>query len=132
RSLLDGHPGAFVQTNTYGVYTLLEAAKNANIERFVQVSTDEVYGEVNEGFSVEDDLLNPRSPYSASKAGGELLVKSYYTSHNLPVIITRGSNTFGPRQFPEKLIPLFISNALEDKSLPLYGDGLQQRDWIHV
>jgi dTDP-glucose 4,6-dehydratase len=128
RSLQDG--GSFVQTNVYGVYTLLEAARANGVERFVQVSTDEVYGEVNEGFSVETDALTPRSPYSAAKAGGELIAQSYYVSHGVPVIITRGSNTFGTHQFPEKLIPLFITNALDDKPLPLYGDGLQQRDWI--
>lgn len=132
RSLHDGAEGAgvFVQTNVYGVYTLLEAAKKQGVERFVQVSTDEVYGEVSEGFSAETDALAPRSPYSAAKAGGELIAQSYYVSHNVPVIITRGSNTFGTHQFPEKLIPLFITNALDDKPLPLYGDGLQQRDWI--
>lgn len=128
RSLQDG--GSFVQTNVYGVYTLLEGARAKGVERFVQVSTDEVYGEVNEGFSLETDALAPRSPYSAAKAGGELIAQSYYVSHGLPVIITRGSNTFGTHQFPEKLIPLFITNALDDRPLPLYGDGLQQRDWI--
>jgi dTDP-glucose 4,6-dehydratase len=132
RSLLENQPGVFVQTNVYGVFTLLETAKKQGVERFVQVSTDEVYGEVNEGFSVETDALAPRSPYSAAKAGGELLAQSYYQSHGVPVIITRGSNTFGTHQFPEKLIPLFISNALDDKPLPLYGDGLQQRDWIYA
>jgi dTDP-glucose 4,6-dehydratase len=130
RSLQDG--GSFVQTNVYGVYTLLEAARAKGVERFVQVSTDEVYGEVNEGFSLETDALAPRSPYSAAKAGGELIAQSYYVSHGVPVIITRGSNTFGTHQFPEKLIPLFITNALDDKPLPLYGDGLQQRDWIYA
>lgn len=130
RSLHDGTN--FVQTNVQGVHTLLEVARKAGVERFLQVSTDEVYGEVNEGFSVESDVLAPRSPYSAAKAGGELIAHSYFISHNVPVIITRGSNTFGTHQFPEKLIPLFISNALDDKLLPLYGDGLQQRDWIYA
>ena len=130
RSLHDGTN--FVQTNVQGVHTLLEVARQLGVDRFLQVSTDEVYGEVNEGFSVETDVLAPRSPYSAAKAGGELIAHSYFTSHDLPVIITRGSNTFGPHQFPEKLIPLFITNALDDASLPMYGDGMQQRDWIYA
>jgi len=130
RSLQDGTN--FVQTNVQGVHTLLEAARKVGVQRFLQVSTDEVYGEVNEGFSVETDVLAPRSPYSAAKAGGELIAHSYFISHDLPVIITRGSNTFGAHQFPEKLIPLFITNALDDKPLPLYGDGMQQRDWIYA
>lgn len=132
RSLQEGRQGAgiFVKTNVYGVYILLEAAKKLGVERFVQVSTDEVYGDVSAGYSVETDTLAPRSPYSAAKASGELMAQSYFVAHDVPVIITRGSNTFGPQQFPEKLIPLFITNALDDQSLPIYGDGLQQRDWI--
>lgn len=132
RSLLGdpAHAGAFVQTDVYGVYVLCEAARKAGVQRFVQVSTDEVYGDVETGSSSETDSLRPRSPYAASKAGGELIAHSYFVSHGLPVVVTRGSNTFGPFQFPEKLIPLFITNALDDQALPLYGDGLQRRDWI--
>lgn len=132
RSLM-GDPelaGAFVQTDVYGVYVLCEEAKKRGIGRFIQVSTDEVYGDVHEGYSLETDPLEPRSPYAASKAGGELIARSYFISHGLPVITTRGSNTFGPYQFPEKLIPLMVTNAMDDQSLPLYGDGMQQRDWI--
>jgi dTDP-glucose 4,6-dehydratase len=124
--------GAFVQTDVYGVYVLCEAAKKQGVQRFIQVSTDEVYGDVHEGYSTETDPLEPRSPYAASKAGGELIARSYGISHGLPVITTRGSNTFGPYQFPEKLIPLMITNAIDDRPLPVYGDGLQRRDWIHA
>jgi dTDP-glucose 4,6-dehydratase len=119
-----------VQTDVYGVYILLEEARRQNVDLFLQISTDEVYGDVEEGHSVESDPLSPRSPYSAAKAGGELMARSYGISHGLPVIITRGSNNFGPYQYPEKLIPLFITNAIDDQPLPLYGDGLQRRDWI--
>jgi dTDP-glucose 4,6-dehydratase len=134
RSLM-GDPelaGAFVQTDVYGVYVLCEEAKKRGISRFIQVSTDEVYGDVHEGYSVETDPLSPRSPYAASKAGGELIARSYFISHGLPVITTRGSNTFGPYQFPEKLIPLMVTNAIDDQNLPLYGDGMQRRDWIYA
>ncbi|PQV64233.1 dTDP-glucose 4,6-dehydratase [Abditibacterium utsteinense] len=134
RSLM-GDPelaGAFVQTDVYGVYVLCEEAKKRGVSRFIQVSTDEVYGDVHEGYSVETDPLQPRSPYSASKAGGEMIATSYFISHGLPVIISRGSNTFGPYQFPEKLIPLMITNAIDDQKLPIYGDGLQRRDWIYA
>ena len=134
RSLM-GDPelaGAFVQTDVYGVYALCEEAKKRGVERFIQVSTDEVYGDVESGHSVETDPLAPRSPYAASKAGGELIARSYFISHGLPVIITRGSNTFGPFQFPEKLIPLMTTNAIDDKQLPIYGDGMQRRDWIYA
>ncbi len=134
RSLM-GDPnlaGAFVQTDVYGVYVLCEAAKKAGISRFIQVSTDEVYGDVEHGYSLETDPLEPRSPYAASKAGGELIARSYFISHGLPVITTRGSNTFGPYQFPEKLIPLMTTNAIDDGALPVYGDGLQRRDWIYA
>lgn len=134
RSLM-GDPelaGAFVQTDVYGVYVLCEQAKKQGVERFIQVSTDEVYGDVHEGYSLETDPLEPRSPYAASKAGGELISRSYFISHGLPVITTRGSNTFGPYQFPEKLIPLMVTNAIDDKPLPVYGDGLQRRDWIYA
>jgi dTDP-glucose 4,6-dehydratase len=134
RSLIEGaqHAGSFIQTNTYGVYVLLEEAQKRGVEKFLHVSTDEVYGDVPRGHSVESDTLLPRSPYAASKAGGELIARSYFVSHGVPVVITRGSNNFGPYQFPEKLIPLFITNALDDLPLPLYGDGLQQRDFLFV
>lgn len=130
RSITD--PGSFVLTDVYGVFVLLEACKKFGIERFLHVSTDEVYGSIEEGHFKESDPLNPSSPYSASKAGGELLARSYYVTYGLPVLITRGSNTFGPYQYPEKLIPLFITNAIEDKPLPVYGDGKQVRDWLYV
>lgn len=125
-------PGAFIQTDVYGTYILLEEARRTGVERFLQVSTDEVYGHVPSGSSKETDNLEPRSPYSASKAGGEMIAQAYFITYGLPVIITRGSNNYGPYQYPEKLIPLFITNALEDKSLPVYGDGQQIRDWIYV
>ena len=124
--------GAFIQADVYGVYILLEEAKRQNVSLFLQVSTDEVYGDVETGHSVEIDSLEPRSPYSAAKAGGELIARAYGISHKVPVIITRGSNNFGPNQYPEKLIPLFITNAIDDLPLPLYGDGMQRRDWIYV
>jgi dTDP-glucose 4,6-dehydratase len=130
RSLLD--PGAFVQTNVYGPFVLLEAAKKYGIEKFLQVSTDEVYGEVLVGSSQETDSLAPRSPYSAAKAGGELLAQSYHTSYGMSVVVTRGSNNFGPYHYPEKLIPLFITNAMDGLPLGVYGDGMQVRDWIFV
>ena len=130
RSLLDA--GSFVQTDVYGVYVLLEAAKRHGHQRFLQVSTDEVYGHVKEGRSREGDPLAPRSPYSATKAGGEMLVNAYHVSFGLPTIVTRGSNTYGPYQFPEKIIPLFITNALQDLPLPIYGKGSAVRDYIYV
>ncbi len=130
RSIVE--PGGFVRTDVVGTAVLLEAARSAGVKRFLQVSTDEVYGDVQTGRSSESDPLAPRSPYSASKAAGDLLVLSYYTTYRMPVLITRGSNTFGPNQYPEKFIPLFVTNALEDQPLPLYGDGLQQRDWLYV
>jgi dTDP-glucose 4,6-dehydratase len=102
------------------------------VERFVQVSTDEVYGSIDEGSFRETDTLAPNSPYSAAKAGGDLMVRAYFVTHGLPTLITRGSNNFGPYQYPEKMMPLFITNALEDKPLPLYGDGMNVRDWIYV
>ena len=111
---------------------MLEEAKRRGVERFLHVSTDEVYGDVPTGHSVEGDALLPRSPYAASKAGGELIARSCFVSHGVPVVITRGSNNFGPFQFPEKLVPLFITNAMDDQPLPLYGDGLQKRDFIYV
>jgi dTDP-glucose 4,6-dehydratase len=125
-------PGSFIQTNVFGVYTLLEAARKLGIERMLHVSTDEVYGAVLEGSSNEEDRLEPRSPYSAAKAGGDLMCLAYHVTHGTPIIVTRGSNTYGPYQYPEKLLPLFITNAIEDKPLPVYGDGKYVRDWLHV
>jgi dTDP-glucose 4,6-dehydratase len=125
-------PGQFILTDVYGTYILLEEARQVGVERFLQVSTDEIYGHVPDGSSVETDQVEPRSPYSASKAGGELIAHAYFITYGLPVVITRGSNNYGPYQYPEKLIPLFITNALENKPLPVYGDGQQIRDWIHV
>jgi dTDP-glucose 4,6-dehydratase len=125
-------PGQFIQTDVYGTYVLLEAARRARHDRFLQVSTDEVYGDVEEGTSCETDPLRPRSPYSASKAGAELMVWAYRASYGAPVITTRGSNTYGPYQYPEKIIPLFITNAIDGQPLPIYGDGSAVRDYIHV
>jgi len=130
RSILD--PESFARTDVVGTGVLLEEARRAGIQRFLQVSTDEVYGSVEVGMSTEDDRLAPRSPYSARKAGGELLALSYWTTYRFPVMVTRGSNTYGPNQYPEKFIPLFITNAIEDQPLPLYGDGRQCRDWLAV
>lgn len=130
RSILN--PGSFLQTDVYGAYVLLEACREFGGKRFLQVSTDEVYGEVLEGFASEEAPLRPRSPYSASKASADLLAQAYRTTYGLDVLITRGSNTYGPNQYPEKMVPLFITNALEDRPLPLYGDGSQERDWIYV
>jgi dTDP-glucose 4,6-dehydratase len=131
RSILDSGP--FVQTNIVGTQVMLDAARKVGVERFVQVSTDEVYGSLgNEGFFTEETPLAPNSPYSASKAAADMLARSYFHTHKFPVIITRCSNNYGPFQFPEKLIPLFISNALNDQSLPVYGKGDNVRDWIHV
>lgn len=124
--------GAFVTTDVYGTYVLLEAAKKYNIERFVFISTDEVYGSIDKGSFKEGDPLSPSSPYSASKAGADLLVQSYKVTYGMPVIVTRSSNNFGPFQYPEKLIPLFVTNAMDDQSLPVYGDGMNVRDWIYV
>ncbi len=132
RSLMAHEPGKFIMTDVYGTWVLLEAAKNFGVERFVQVSTDEVYGSVPVGHSSERDPLVPRSPYSASKAGGEMMVYAYHVSHGVPTIITRGSNTIGPYQYPEKVAPLFITNAIDDKPLPVYGDGKAVRDYIYV
>lgn len=125
-------PGGFIQTDVHGVYVLLEAARLAGHERFLHVSTDEVYGDVPHGRSREGDALRPRSPYSASKAGGEMMIWAYRASHGAPALVTRGSNTYGPHQFPEKIIPLFITNAIDDKPLPVYGDGTAVRDYLHV
>ncbi len=130
RSILD--PEAFIRTDVMGTHVLLEAVRRHRIGRFLQVSTDEVYGDVEHGASSESDPLRPRSPYAASKAGGDLLVLAYHTTYDTPVLITRGSNTYGPYQYPEKLIPLFVTNLLEGEQVPVYGDGLQERDWLHV
>jgi dTDP-glucose 4,6-dehydratase len=139
RSILDSE--AFLRTGVIGVHVLLEGLR-AQTERadrgerrrprLVHVSTDEVYGSIAEGFATEDTPFEARSPYAAAKAAGDLLVRSYHSTYGLDVVITRGSNTYGPYQHPEKLIPLFVTNALEDQQLPLYGDGLQRRDWLHV
>ncbi len=125
-------PGQFIQTDVFGTWVLLEAARRAGHQRFLHVSTDEVYGHVATGRSVEGDPLRPRSPYSASKAGGEMQVWAYRASYGFPAIITRGSNTYGHHQYPEKIIPLFITNAIDDLPLPVYGDGSAVRDYIHV
>jgi dTDP-glucose 4,6-dehydratase len=125
-------PGQFIMTDVYGIYVLLEAARAAGHQRFLQVSTDEVYGDVTEGRSREGDPLRPRSPYSASKAGGEMLVQAYRASYGFPAIVTRGSNTYGWYQYPEKIIPLFITNAIDDRRLPIYGDGGAVRDYVFV
>jgi len=126
-------PDLFVRTNVLGTQTLLDLAKQYNVGKFVQISTDEVYGTLGEsGLFTEESPLNPNSPYSASKAGADLLVRAYHETYGLNVNITRCSNNYGPYQFPEKLIPLMIRNALEDRSLPIYGDGLHVRDWLHV
>lgn len=130
RSIYD--PEAFITTDVMGVYALMEAARSHGVEKFIQISTDEVYGDVEEGFSTEVDPVSPNSPYSATKAGGELLARAYWRTYGVPVVVTRGSNTYGPYQQPEKLVPLFVSNAIDDKSLPVYGDGMQIRDWLHV
>jgi dTDP-glucose 4,6-dehydratase len=125
-------PGDFIQTDVYGVFVLAEEARRVEVKRFVQISTDEVYGEVLEGAATESWPLMPRSPYAASKAGGDRLAHAYFTTYGLPVVVTRCSNNYGPRQYPEKLIPLFVTNALDDQPLPVYGTGLNRRDWLHV
>jgi dTDP-glucose 4,6-dehydratase len=130
RSLME--PGSFIMTDVYGTYVLLEVAREYLVERYHQISTDEVYGQVLTGRSTEEDKLHTRSPYSASKAGGDMMCLAYHTSFGVPVTITRGSNNIGPYQYPEKVVPLFITNAIDDIPLPLYGDGLQQRDYQHV
>ncbi|MFH1084187.1 MAG: dTDP-glucose 4,6-dehydratase [Chloroflexota bacterium] len=130
RSLMD--PGAFITTDVYGTFVLLEAAKDLKLERYHQVSTDEVYGQVLEGASVETDPIHTRSPYSASKASGDLMTLAYYISFDVPVTLTRGSNSIGPYQYPEKVVPVFITNAMDNKPLPIYGDGRQMRDYQYV
>jgi len=125
-------PGEFIQTDVYGVFVLCEEARRQRLRRFIQVSTDEVYGEVLEGHATEEWPLKPRSPYAASKAGGDGLAHAYWATHGLPIIVTRCSNNYGPRQYPEKLVPLFVTNAIDDQPLPVYGTGLNRRDWLHV
>jgi len=130
RSIQDA--GIFVQTDVIGTYNLLEYARQHGVDRYIQISTDEVYGSTVDGSFREEDMLDPSSPYSASKAGAELLVRAYHRTYGLPVLITRSSNNFGPFQFPEKLIPVLIIKALHNEPLPIYGDGLNVRDWIYV
>ena len=131
RSILSA--GDFIRTDVIGTFVLLEAARTApHLQRFIQISTDEVYGSVPSGASKETDELKPRNPYAASKAGADRLAYSYFATYGVPVIISRASNNYGPCQFPEKVIPLFITNALDDQPLPLYGDGQNVRDWLHV
>jgi dTDP-glucose 4,6-dehydratase len=130
RSIAD--PSAFVKTNVFGTHILLECAREHAISSFIHVSTDEVYGSTASGSFSEKAILNPSSPYSASKAGSDLLALSYFTTYNLPVIITRCTNNFGPYQYPEKLIPLFVTNLINSKKVPVYGTGENIRDWIHV
>ena len=130
RSIND--PGVFIQTDVYGTFVLLEAAKNHKARLFFHISTDEVYGSILNGSFKEGDPLLPNSPYAASKAGAEMLVRSFYKTYNTPVVITRTSNNFGPFQYPEKIIPLFVTNLIDDIKVPLYGDGLNVRDWLYV
>jgi dTDP-glucose 4,6-dehydratase len=126
-------PSPVIRTNITGTFTILEVARKLSIRRFVHISTDEVYGDISPNeFADEKSPLQPSSPYSASKAGADLLVRSYVRTYNFPAVITRSSNNYGPYQFPEKFVPLMITNAMSDKALPVYGDGKQQRDWLHV
>lgn len=124
--------GAFINTDVRGTFVLLESAKKHHIKKFLHISTDEVYGSIEKGSFAETDPLKPNSPYSASKAAGDLLVRSYFVTYEVPVLITRSSNNFGPYQYPEKLIPLFVTNAIDDIQVPLYGDGKNVRDWLYV
>lgn len=126
------NPENFIKTNIFGTYTLLECARKNDINKFLHISTDETYGSIESGSFKETDMLDPASPYSASKAGSDLLVNAYHTTYGLNTLITRSSNNFGPFQYPEKLIPVLIKNAIYDKPLPIYGDGLNIRDWIFV
>ena len=130
RSILQ--PDAFIHTDVVGAYILLDEGRKHGIGRFCHVSTDEVYGDIEHGFSIEDDRFLPNSPYAASKAGGELMVRAYQVTYDMDTVITRGSNTYGPYQYPEKLIPFFTTEAIDDRLLPLYGDGKQIRDWLFV
>ena len=130
RSILN--PDAFIETDVVGVYVLLESARKLGVKRFHHVSTDEVYGSIPEGYFREGDPLEPNSPYAASKAGGEMMVRAYNVTYGIHTTVTRASNTFGPYQYPEKIAPFFITEALDDRPLPLYGDGMQVRDWLYV
>jgi dTDP-glucose 4,6-dehydratase len=130
RSIVD--PDTFVRTNCLGTNVMCDVARTVGVDRFLHISTDEVYGSIEEGSFVETDRLGPRSPYSSSKAGSDLIALSYEETYGLPVIVTRSSNNFGPYQFPEKVIPLFVTNLLDGRKVPLYGDGLNIRDWIYV
>ncbi|HQV56823.1 MAG TPA: dTDP-glucose 4,6-dehydratase [Ilumatobacteraceae bacterium] len=130
RSIVD--PYAFVNTNCFGTNVICDVARQVGVGRFLHISTDEVYGTIDHGSFSEDDILTPRSPYSASKAGSDLIALSYATTHDLPVVVTRCSNNYGPYQYPEKVIPLFTTNLIDGKQVPLYGDGGNIRDWIHV
>ncbi len=130
RSILDS--AAFVRTNVLGIQTLLDAARRHSIERFLHISTDETYGSIADGSFREGDPLEPNSPYAASKAAADLIVRSYFVTHGLPVVVTRSSNNYGPFQFPEKVLPLFITNLIEGEQVPLYGDGRNVRDWTFV
>jgi len=130
RSIMDA--GSFVRTDVLGTYQLLETARESRIEKFIQISTDEVYGSIQKGSFDEAAPLQPNSPYSASKAGADMLARAYFVTHGFPIVITRSSNNYGPYQYPEKLIPLFITNLISSKKVPLYGDGLNVRDWIYV
>ncbi len=130
RSIVD--PDTFVRTNCLGTNVMCDVARHVEVERFLHISTDEVYGSIEEGSFVETDPLGPRSPYSSSKAGSDLIALSYEETYGLPVVVTRSSNNFGPYQFPEKVIPLFVTNLLDGRKVPLYGDGLNVRDWCYV
>ncbi|MCX5726501.1 MAG: dTDP-glucose 4,6-dehydratase [Candidatus Saganbacteria bacterium] len=130
RSILGAE--GFIRTDIFGTYILLEASKRHKVSRYIQISTDEVYGSIERGSFSEKSPLAPNSPYASSKAGGDLLVRSYNKTYNLPAVIVRSTNNYGPYQYPEKFLPLFITNALEGKKLPLYGDGKNVRDWLHV
>ncbi len=130
RSIVD--PDTFVRTNCLGTNVMCDVARHIEVDRFLHISTDEVYGSIEEGSFVETDRLGPRSPYSSSKAGSDLIALSYEETYGLPVVVTRSSNNFGPYQFPEKVIPLFVTNLLDGRKVPLYGDGLNIRDWIYV
>lgn len=130
RSITD--PSIFVKTDVLGTYNLLEYVRKYDVEKYLQISTDEVYGSINNGSFTEESNIDPSSPYSASKAGGDVLVSAYHKTYGLPLLITRSSNNYGPYQYPEKLIPLFILNAMQDKPLPVYGKGENVRDWIYV
>jgi dTDP-glucose 4,6-dehydratase len=130
RSILE--PGGFIQTDMYGTYVLMEGARKFHHHRYIQISTDEVYGSIATGAFTEESPLHPNSPYAASKAAGDMLVLSYVRTYGFPAVLTRCSNNFGPNQYPEKVIPLFVTNAIENRPLPLYGDGQNVRDWIYV